>query len=102
MSWPLVLIFEPLGGQRWPSVPVFATLLYHAVGPMVICYALWTVLVGRLSATVAAIAALLAPVVGVASAILLLGDAVTWQKVLSLTLILASIFLTLKAPAQRE
>ncbi len=98
LAWPLVWIFEPPAGQSWPSVPVFATLLYHAVGPMVICYALWTVLVGRLSATVAAIAALLAPVVGVSSAIILLGDAVTWQKTVSLAMILASIFMTLSSP----
>lgn len=97
LSWPLVLVFEPLTEQSWPSVPVFATLLYHAIGPMVICYAVWTVLVGRLPATVAAIATLLAPVVGVSSAVLLLGDAVTWQKVVALALMLLSIFLTLTA-----
>ena len=95
VAWPLVWIFEPPAEQAWPSVPVFATLLYHAVGPMVTCYALWTILVGRLSATVAAIAALLAPVVGVVSSILLLGDAVTWQKPVSLAMILGSIFMTL-------
>ena len=95
LCWPLVLWFEPPSQQSWPSTPVLVTLAYHAVGPMVICYALWTVLVGRLSATVAAIAALLAPVVGVASAVILLGDPLTWQKVLSLSMILASIFLSL-------
>ena len=99
LCWPLVWVFEPPWQQSWPSVPVFATLLYHAIGPMVTCYALWTILVGRLSATVAAIAALLAPVVGVASAIILVGDPVTWQKIVSLAMILASIFMTL-APAR--
>ncbi|MGI9477783.1 MAG: DMT family transporter [Hyphomicrobiaceae bacterium] len=99
LSWPLVWFFEPPWLQTWPSVPVFATLLYHAVGPMVTCYALWTVLVGRMSATVAAIAALLAPVIGVSSSMVLLGDAVTWQKIVSLAMIMASIFLTL-APAR--
>ncbi len=105
VAWPLVWIFEPPAEQAWPSVPVFATLLYHAVGPMVTCYALWTILVGRLTATVAAIAALLAPVVGVVSSVLLLGDAVTWQKLVSLAMILGSIFMTLSpsrpAPSSR-
>lgn len=101
VAWPLVWVFEPLAEQSWPSVPVFATLVYHAVGPMVTCYALWTILVGRLSATVAAIASLLAPVVGVVSSILLLGDAVTWQKLVSLAMILGSIFMTL-APAHQS
>lgn len=95
LCWPLVLLFEPPWEQSWPSTPVLLTLLYHAAGPMVVCYALWTVLVDRLSATVAAIASLLAPVVGVSSAVILLGDPLTWQKVVSLTMILASILMSL-------
>ena len=56
-------------------------------------------MVGRLPATVAAISALMAPVVGVLSAILLLGDPLTWQKVVSLSMILISIALTLRPKA---
>ena len=37
VSVPLVLFFEPPWGQGWPSAPVVLTLLYHVVGPMVIC-----------------------------------------------------------------
>lgn len=92
--WPLVLIFEPPWQQDWPSDPVLLTLVYHVTGPMVVCYALWTGMVERLPATVAAIATLLTPVVGVASAIILLGDAMTWQKVVSLSLIVVSISMT--------
>lgn len=95
--WPLVLIFEPPWQQSWPSTPVLWTLIYHALGPMVIAYACWTVLVGRLPATVAAIAALLAPIVGVLSAIILLGDPLTWQKALALSMVLASIVMTLSS-----
>lgn len=93
--WPFVLLFEPLAVQSWPSAGVVWTLAYHIIGPMVICYASWTVLVGRLPATVAAIAALLAPIVGVSSSIILLDDPLTWQKVVALSLILASILMTL-------
>lgn len=103
ISWPLAVMTEPPLTQNLPSFPVLATLVFHITGPMVVCYALWTVLVSRLTASVAAIAALLAPVVGVVSSIILLGDPVTWQKVASLTMILASIFLTLspaKSPAK--
>ncbi len=99
LSWPLAILSEPPLMQTLPSPPVLATLIFHITGPMVVCYALWTVLVGRLTASVAAIAALLAPVVGVVSSITLLGDPLTWQKTLSLAMILASIFLTL-APAR--
>ena len=65
VTWPLALIWEPLWKQNWPSSHVLATLAYHVLGPMVICYILWSVLVSRLPATVAAVSALTAPVVGV-------------------------------------
>jgi drug/metabolite transporter (DMT)-like permease len=44
---------------------------------------------------VAAIALLTAPVVGVLSSVLLLGDTLTWQKLLSLLMIILSIAMTL-------
>lgn len=94
VCWPLVIIFEPPWQQSWPSAPVLWTLLYHILGPMIVCYGLWTTMVGRISATIAAIATLMVPVVGVASAVILLGDPLTWQKVVALTMILASIAMT--------
>ncbi|MFK7966485.1 MAG: DMT family transporter [Burkholderiaceae bacterium] len=93
--WPLVLIFEPLHTQTWPSLPIIATMTYHVLGPMVICYALWTAMLDRLPATVAALATLMTPVVGVTASVALLDDTLTWQKVLALLLILVSIGLTL-------
>ena len=95
LCWPLAILLEPPLAQGWTTPPLLATLAFHIVGPMVVCYALWTVLVGRLTASIAAIAALLAPVVGVSSSIILLGDPLTWQKAVSLAMILASITLTL-------
>ena len=100
--WPLVLIFEPPWHQSWPTAPVLWTLGYHTFGPMVVCYALWTTMVGRTSATIAAIATLMVPVVGVASAVILLGDPMTWQKILSLSMILTSIFLTQRPVKQAQ
>ena len=91
----LAIIVEPAWHQSWPSTFALLTLGYHILGPMVICYALWTAIVGRLPASVAAITALLAPVVGVSSAVILLGDPVSWQKVVALVLVLASIILVL-------
>ncbi len=92
--WPFVLLLEAPWASPMPSTGVIAVLIWHALLPMVLCYALWTRLVGTLPASIAAIATLLAPVVGVASSMVLLGDAVTWQKLLALALILASIALT--------
>lgn len=100
--WPLVLAFEPPWRQTWPSIPVLLTLVYHVLGPMVVCYALWTLAIGRLSATTAAVSTLTAPVVGVGSAVFILGDQVTWQKILSLLMVVTSILLTLLPRADRQ
>ena len=84
-----------------PSWSVLAVLVYHALGPMVVCYALWTDLVDRLSASIAAITSLLAPIVGVSSSVILLGDPVTWQKAIALLMILASIALAIAPQKDR-
>ncbi len=100
LAWPLVFLFEPLGTQHWPSLPVLLTLAYHILGPMVVCYLLWNVLLGRLPAAVAAILTLTAPVVGVLSSVVLMGEVLSWQIVVSLTMIVTSIFMTLVTPAE--
>ena len=100
--WPLVLAFEPPWRQTWPSFPVLLTMAYHVLGPMVVCYALWTLALGRLSATTAAVSTLTAPVVGVGSAVFILGDPVTWQKTVSLLMVVTSILLTLLPRADRQ
>lgn len=100
--WPLVLAFEPPWKQTWPSIPILLTMTYHVLGPMVVCYALWTLAVGRLSATTAAVSTLTAPIVGVGSAVFILGDQVTWQKILSLLMVVTSILLTLLPRAGRQ
>ena len=96
--WPLVLLVEPPWEQEWPSAPVLATLAFHILGPAILCYVLWTVMVARLPATIVAISALTAPVVGVLSSVLFLGDVMTWQKGLALTAIILSITATLYQP----
>ena len=95
LAWPLVFVFEPLSAQHLPSLPVLLTFAYHVLGPMVVCYLLWNILLGRLPASLAAFSTLPAPVVGVLSSVLLLGEALTWQVAVSLTMIVASIFMTL-------
>ena len=78
----------------WPSTTVLLVLAYHVVFPMVVCHAAWVSLVGGLPASVAAIGTLLIPVVGVFSAVALLGDPLTAAKLAALALVLASIALT--------
>lgn len=93
-SWPLVAAFD----RAWWAHPdasgwILAVWAWHTLMPLVICYALWTTLVGRLPASLAAIATLLAPFVAVSSAVVLLGEPASWQKGLALTLVLGSIAL---------
>ncbi len=92
--WPLVLAFD-LDWWRHPvlSWPVAAVWTWHLLCPMIVCYALWTSLVGRMPASLAAIATLLAPFVGVSSSVALLGEPLSWQKGLALALVLGSIAL---------
>ncbi len=87
----LVEIDGPIG---LPSLSVLVVLAYHIVFPMVICYAAWSLLVARLPASVAAMGTLLVPIVGVASAAVILGDPLSWQKLSALALVLLSIGLT--------
>ena len=95
IAWPLVLVYEPLEAQAWPSLNVLAMLGFHVLGPMVTCYLLWAVLVSKLPATIASISILIAPVVGVLSSSIFLGEFLSWQKIYALTTIIISIALVL-------
>ncbi len=101
LTWPFVFFFEPLSNFTLPSATNLWIFAFHVSGPLVACYVLWTILLGRLSATIAAISTLIAPVVGVLSSALLLNEELSWQKVLALTLIVTSIALTLLKPPQK-
>ncbi|WP_255008184.1 DMT family transporter [Roseovarius sp. M141] len=101
LAWPLALWLEPASARHLPPLPVIAVFAFHVAGPMATCYLLWAVLLRRLPATVAAISILTAPTVGVVSSILLLGEPVSWQKILALGLIVLSIIITLKGRGPR-
>lgn len=93
---PLALVLEEPPYPAELSARVLAIFAFHVLGPMVICYTLWTTLLRRMPATVAALSILFAPVVGVAASVALLGDPLTWQKPVALALVLASIAMTLR------
>ncbi|PVA10572.1 EamA/RhaT family transporter [Pelagivirga sediminicola] len=95
LAWPLALWLEPPSARHLPPLPVVAVFAFHVAGPMATCYLLWAVLLRRLPATVAAISILTAPTVGVLSSIWLLGEPVSWQKIVALALIVLSITITL-------
>ncbi|MGJ8546017.1 MAG: DMT family transporter [Sulfitobacter sp.] len=102
LSWPLMWAVQPPGAVSLPSAATLWVFAFHVCGPMIACYVLWTVLLGRLSATVAAISTLIAPVVGVLSSVWLLGDALSWQKTIALALIVTSIALTVIKPRKNS
>lgn len=97
--WPLALALESPPSPAEVSNATLAVFAWHVLGPMVTSYALWTMLVSRLPATVAAISTLTAPVTGVLSAALLLDDPLTLGKTVALGLVAASILVAL-APAR--
>lgn len=99
LCWPLVLVFEPPTEQDWPSFNVLLALGFHVAGPMVTCYLLWTRLIQRLPASVAAVSVLIAPIVGVGSSIVLLNNLFTWQKAVALGMVIVCIAMTVSAPA---
>lgn len=70
--WPIVLLLEPPWEQAMPSRPVIKTMAFHVLGPMITCYVLWTVLLAKLPAIIAAISTLVAPIIVVLSSIALL------------------------------
>ncbi|MGI9421928.1 MAG: DMT family transporter [Hyphomicrobiaceae bacterium] len=88
------LAFEDPLAMAPASAEALWLLAYHIVFPMVVCHAVWVSLVGRLPASVAAIGTLLIPVVGVASAAVVLGDVLGPSKLAALALILISVILT--------
>lgn len=101
LTWPLVALFEPMTTFPTPNPAILWTFAFHVCGPMVACYVMWTILLGRLSATVAAISTLIAPVVGVLSSVVLLNEPLSWHTAMALFLIVASIAMTLLRP-QRQ
>lgn len=94
LSWPLVWVLNEPAELRMPSVSTIGLMIFHILGPMVLCYQLWAVLLTRLPVSVAAISVLTAPVVGVLSSAILVGDELTTQKIVALLLIIASIAIT--------
>ena len=57
----------------------------------VFCYWAWYKIVSRTSAGVSALGALMIPVVGVFSSMLVLGERPSWQEYVALALVIAAI-----------
>ena len=69
-----MLVFEGLPVPKWLSPAATLALGYHVLLATALAYVVWLEVVARLPAGVAALGTLMVPVVGVSSAMLLLGE----------------------------
>jgi len=110
-AWFFVFAFpvQLIGGlfetpPDWPTLtwPVILGALYAATIPVAFGYWAWFRLVEVLPVTIASIATLATPVLGVLSGALLLDEPVGWREIVSLLLVLASLVLVLYRKAPRQ
>lgn len=80
-------------GEHWPAHPptprALAALGFHIVFGTAVAYWLWFILIERVSATVSSLTTLMVPVVGVLSAMLLVGDRPEFSDWIGFALVLA-------------
>lgn len=85
----------------WPATAWgWGGLLYNSVIGVALSYFLWFAIVARLPASTAAIGTLLVPVVGVASAMAIIGDRPSLFDMIGFVLIIAAVLLNLTAQKQ--
>lgn len=90
------VVFETPWAMTGPEPVALLLLAAHMLGPLAICYAGWTLLVGRLPVAVATIGTLIVPVVGVLSAGWLIGDALGPLRLLALAAVAGAVLTALR------
>jgi drug/metabolite transporter (DMT)-like permease len=93
--------FEPmpdLAAMTWPTI---LGALYATTIPVCYGYWAWYRLVETMPATIASIATLATPVVGVLSGAAILGEAVGWREIAALGFVIASLVLVLYRKQQQ-
>ncbi len=86
------------GATVWPALWFWVALIFHVVLATAVAYVIWFDVVARLPAGVAALGTLLIPVVGVAGAMLLLGERPSHADLGGFALIISAAGLALLAP----
>lgn len=97
---PVSLAALALEQDAWriPGGSAMAGLLYNTVVAFMFCYWAWNRIVLMVPVAVSSLSALVTPVVGVLSGMLMLGETLGWQEVIAAALILGAIRLVLRAP----
>jgi drug/metabolite transporter (DMT)-like permease len=80
-----------LGGWRWPSAIEWAGVFYNSVIAFALGYVAWFTVARKLSAVTSGLSIMLVPVVAVFGGAFWLSEAVTWQDLLALALILGAM-----------
>ena len=88
------VIIESLSNLQWSSI---AALFYLAFFASIIGYSLWSYLLSKYPAGQIAPLTLGVPVVGLSSAALLLGETISWQQGLGITLVLLGLMINVVA-----
>lgn len=99
----LSLAFDPSGAQRaWTeaSIAGWASIAYLAWGANLLCYGLWTRLLGRHPASRVSPLSLGMPVIGLAAGILLLDEQVTAWQWAGAGLVMCAMLFVLRAGAR--
>ena len=95
-----MLVFEGVPQPKALSLNASLALGYHVLLATALAYLLWFEVVGRLPAGVAALGTLMVPVVGVSSAMLLLGERPSASDLSGFALIIAAAALALLPSAR--
>lgn len=101
-SAPLViaaLIIEPLPNPMAFETSVALAALYSAVIAQTLGHFAWFRALSYLSPVIAALISLANPVVGVLASVWIMGEPLTWRKLVALACIIASLFIIIVGPA---
>ena len=86
-----MLVFEGVGTPHALSYPTLIAFAYHALLGQALATAVWFEIVSKIPAGIAALGTLLVPAVGVATAMLFLGERPTASDFIGLALIVAAM-----------
>jgi drug/metabolite transporter (DMT)-like permease len=86
---------------RWPSAIEWAGVFYNSVVAFALGYVAWFTVARKLSAVTSGLSIMLVPVVAVFGGAFWLSEAITWQDLLALALILAAMAAVL-LPGKRD
>lgn len=101
---PVTLAALALEHDAWRPVGLYPALglIYNAVVVFMFCYWAWNRIVFMVPVAVSSLSALVTPVIGVISGMLMLGEQPTWRELIAGLLILGSIALVVRETRRKQ